>query len=86
MNFEDTLTTPKPKKGEKRGVVTVKQAEVSLARGHKAISDNYGFTLGEGDPRFSVVSTRREGGKAIVVYGANGRRLDAAQLAYELNN
>lgn len=86
MNHEDSITIPKPGKGEKRGLVTDKQAAASLSRGLKAISGNYGFDLNAGDPRCSVVSTRREGGKAIVTYGPNGRRLDASQLAYELNN
>lgn len=86
MNFEDSITIPKPAKDAKRGMVTIKQAEASLARGLKAISDNYGFDLEKGDPRCSVRATRREGDKAIVTYGPHGRRLDASQLAYELNN
>jgi len=86
MNYEDTLTIPAPKKGEGRGIITVKAAEASIKRGLGAISGNYGFLLSLDDPRFSVVSTRREGRKAFVIYGARGRKLDAGQLAYELNN
>lgn len=86
MNFEDTITIPKPKKDERRGTVTVKAAQASLERGLKAISGNYGFDLAIDDPRFSVVGSRREGDKAIITYGAKGRKLDAAALAYELNN
>jgi len=86
MNYEDTLTIPAPKKGEGRGIITVKAAEASIKRGLKAISGNYGFDLAADDPRFSVVGSRREGSKAVVTYGARGRKLDASQLAYELNN
>lgn len=83
---EDTISIPKPKKGEDRGVITERQALLSLSRGLKAVSDIYGFELPADDPRCSVVGTRREGDKAVVTYGMNGRRLDAAALAYELNN
>jgi len=86
MSFEDTITIPKPKKEERRGVITVKAAQASLDRGLKAISQNYGFDLAVDDPRFSIVGSRREGDKAIVTYGMKGRKLDAAALAYELNN
>lgn len=86
MNVEDHITIPKPKKGETRGLVSEGAARASLDRGRKRASEAYGFLLGADDPRFSVVATRREGGKAIVTYGARGRKLDAAQLAYELNN
>lgn len=86
MNVEDTITIPKPAKGKARGLVSVKAAEASLARGLKAVSEVYGFMLEPDDVRFSVLSTRREGGVAVITYGARGRKLDAAQLAYELNN
>lgn len=86
MNVEDSIAIPKPAKGETRGQITVKAAQASLYRGLRAVSKTYGFDLSVDDPRFSVVATRREGGKAIVSYGAKGRKLDAAQLAYELNN
>lgn len=86
MNVEDAITIPKPGKGETRGQITVRAAQASLDRGLRAVSKTYGFALKADDPRFSVVATRREGGKAIVSYGAKGRKLDAAQLAYELNN
>lgn len=86
MNFEDSITIPKPKKGERRGTITVKAAQASIARGLKAISGNYGFDLDVADPRFSIVGARREGSTAIVTYGPKGRKLDAAALAYELNN
>ena len=86
MNFEDTIIIPKPKRDEQRGLVTVKQTRASLVRGHQKFSEHYGFELQEGDPRFSVLGTRREGNRAIITYGMTGRRLDADQLAYELNN
>lgn len=83
--IHDDVISLKAKKDE-RPVVSVSQAKASLARGLKAMTEFYGFELSESDPRFSIVGTRREGDKAIVTYGAKGRRLDAAQLAYELNN
>ena len=86
MSHEDTFRLPKPADGAKRGIVSVKAAQASLDRGLKAVSEVYGFDLSADDPRFSVVATRREGGSAVVSYGAKGRKLDAAQLAYELNN
>ena len=86
MSYEDSFSIPKPTKGEKRGIVTAKQAKASLDRGRKECSKIYAFDLPEDDPRCVVRSTHREGGKAFVSYGANGRRLDADQLAYELNN
>lgn len=86
MNTEDTITIPKPKKGEARGIISEGAAKASLERGRRGVSQVYGFVLAEDDPRFSVVATRREGSKAIVTYGAGGRKLDGAQLAYELNN
>jgi hypothetical protein len=86
MSYEDTITIPKPQKGEARGVVTSKQAQAALNRGLKGVSEIYGFDLPANDPRCTVRGTRREGDKAIVTFGANGRRLDADQLAYELNN
>lgn len=86
MNHEDTITIPKPAKGATRGLVSVKAAQASLDRGLQEVSKVYGFDLAHDDPRFSVVATRREGDRAVVSYGANGRQLDASQLAYELNN
>lgn len=86
MNYEDTLTIPKPPEGASRGLISVKAAQASLDRGLKEVSKVYGFALTVDDPRFSVIATRREGGRAIVIYGARGRNLDASQLAYELNN
>lgn len=86
MNFEDRFSIPKPAKGAKRGLVTEKQAQASLDRGRAGCSKFYGFALDAADTRCAVRATRREGGEAFVIYGANGRRLDAGQLAYELNN
>lgn len=86
MSIEDAFTIPRPKNGQARGVVTTAAAAASLDRGRREASKVYGFELAADDPRCVVVGTRREGGKAIVTYGSRGRRLDAAQLAYELNN
>jgi len=85
MTFEDTIAMRKPKGGG-RPTVTEGQMKGSLERARKQISTFYGFELSADDPRIAVWSTRREGGNAIVVYGGRGRRLDASQLAYELNN
>jgi len=84
--FEDAFNIPKPKEGKTRGEVSVKAAEASLARGLAQTSRNMGFEITADDPRFTVQATRREGSKAIVTYGMRGRKIDAVQLAYELNN
>ena len=86
MNYEDSIRIPKPPKDGKRGIVSERAAQASLVRALANASKMYGFDLDAGDPRVTIVSSRREAGKAIVTYGARGRKLDAAQLAYELNN
>lgn len=84
--FEDVFSIPKPKEGKPRGEVSLKAAQASLDRGLKQMGVVCGFEIGVDDPRFSVQATRREGSKAIVTYGMRGRKIDARQLAYELNN
>lgn len=84
--FDDVINIPMPKAGKTRGLVTVRQAQASLDRGLKRIGEACGFEIAVSDPRFAVMATRREGGKAIITYGMKGRKIDATQLAYELNN
>ncbi|RWB98865.1 MAG: hypothetical protein EOQ56_19210 [Mesorhizobium sp.] len=76
MTFEDSIKVPKPAKGTPRGIITAKQAEQSLALAAKAF----------GESRFGLLRSERRAGVVSLVYGLNGRALDAKALAYELNN
>jgi len=76
MTFEDTIKVPNPKKDAPRGAITVKQAKASLDAAAKAF----------GEARFGLLRTERGNGVVSLVYGLNGRSLDAVGLAYELNN
>jgi hypothetical protein len=76
MTFEDVIKVPKPGKDERRGIVTVKQAEASLSAAAKAF----------GESRFGLLRAERSDGVVSLLYGLKGRPLDAASLAYELNN
>ncbi|MER8882606.1 hypothetical protein [Mesorhizobium sp. M0816] len=76
MTFEDSVKVPKPAKGAPRGIITEKQAEQSLALAAKAF----------GESRFGLLRSERRAGVISLVYGLNGRALDANGLAFELNN
>ncbi|QND67651.1 hypothetical protein HB777_29415 [Mesorhizobium loti] len=76
MTFEDSIKVPKPAKGATRGSITEKQAAASLALAAKAF----------GESRFGLIRAERGRGAVSVLYGLNGRALDAKGLAYELNN
>lgn len=76
MTFEDSISIPKPKKGETRGIITVKAAEASLAAAAAAF----------GEAKFGLLRAERSAGRISLLYGLKGRQLDAGALAYELNN
>ncbi|MBZ9888955.1 hypothetical protein LB559_13480 [Mesorhizobium sp. BR1-1-3] len=76
MTFEDSINVPKPKKDAPRGVITEKQAKASLDAAAKAF----------GEARFGLLRAERGNGVVSLLYGLNGRALDASGLAYELNN
>ncbi|RWF71876.1 hypothetical protein [Mesorhizobium sp.] len=76
MTFHDHITVPKPKKGEARGTVTIAAVEASLATAAEEF----------GDHPFGLLRAERSGDTVTLTYGVKGRVLDAAALAYELNN